>query len=170
MVYFKWNLHADAWKKYQANNLTSPSMLELGLGLGLGLSVVTNYLLFCMHLFCSIIWQQIMILWKGVSERRLYKKINVTGDFKVKLYKMMIMQFSEMWSYLTWRRVVWPDLTKFNWILWGETRKETNAWCNIKIAVLEKMSANYWFRQDATKQISKYSPHSHVKSVTWTVN
>ena len=101
LVYFKWNLQADAWKKYQANNLTSPSMLELGLGLGLGLSVVTIYLLFCMHLFCSIIWQQIMILWKDVSKRRLYKKINVTGDFKVKLYQMMIMQFSEMWSYLT---------------------------------------------------------------------
>ena len=27
----------DARKKYQTNNLTSPSMLELGLGLGLGL-------------------------------------------------------------------------------------------------------------------------------------
>ena len=30
---FKWNLYVDAWKKYQANTLTSPSMLELGLGL-----------------------------------------------------------------------------------------------------------------------------------------
>ena len=39
-MYFKQNLYVDAWKKYQANNLTSTSMLELRLVLGL--SVVTN--------------------------------------------------------------------------------------------------------------------------------
>ena len=40
LVHFKWKLYADAWKKYQANNLTSPLMLELGLWLWL--SMVTN--------------------------------------------------------------------------------------------------------------------------------
>ena len=37
MVYFKRNLYADAWKKYQANNSTSP--FDVGAGVRVGIEV-----------------------------------------------------------------------------------------------------------------------------------
>ena len=66
----------------------------LGLGLGLGLSVVTNLsaFLYALVLFHNLTTNHDPV----ISKRRIHKKSNVTGDFKGKLYQMMIMRFSKM--------------------------------------------------------------------------